>query len=194
EKFGHARGDRVIERVARLIRANVRDEDACVRYGGEEFALILPGTDEQGARSVAEKIRKTVADYPGFAPGLPITGSTGVAPFPDHASSRAELLKKADQTLFQAKQDGGNRVVGWSRAIPAWALRSDKLIGIITGNQAKDYRNVLMLLDTVVIVNSLLERKQTLGTLVDMMIQLAAAERGVLFLEKDGELKPEVAQ
>src|SRR5262249_39110097 len=70
----------------------------------------------------------------------------------------------------------------------------DKLLGIITGNQAKDYRNVMMLLDTVVVVNSLLERKHVLGTLLDMMIQLAAAERGILFLEKDGLLKAEVAQ
>src|SRR5256885_16302206 len=77
---------------------------------------------------------------------------------------------------------------------PKYALRSDKLMGIITGNQAKDYRNVMMLLDTVVIVNSLLERKHVLGTLLDMMVQLAAAERGVMFLEKNGRLEAEVAQ
>jgi len=193
QEHGRRRGDRVISRVARLVRAQVREADACVRYGGEEFAVVLPGTDPDGAHHTAEKIRKAVADYPGFGAGIRATVSVGLACFPYHAEGPAELLRKADQTLFVAKQEGGDRCLVWHRRIPKHALRSDKLIGILTGNQAKDYRNVMMLLDTIVVANTLTERKQVLGTLLDMMIGLSESDRGVLFLERGEELVCEVA-
>jgi diguanylate cyclase (GGDEF)-like protein len=193
QELGRARGDKVIARVARLVRARLRRDDACVRYGGEELALVLPGTDAEGAMSAAEKVRAAVADYPGFGGGMRVTVSCGVAVFPYHAERPAELLRKADQSLFLSKQEGGNRALLWHRRIPKHALRADKLIGIITGNQAKDYRNVMMLLDTIVVVNSLLERKQVLGTLLDMMVQLAHCQRGFLYLERDRVLQLEVA-
>ena len=193
---GRQRGDKVIARVARLVRAQVRDVDACVRYGGEEFAVLLPGTDPEGAVAAGERIRAAVAGYPGFGGGLTVTVSVGAAAFPYHAECACELLRKADQTLFVAKQEGGNRVNLWHKRIPRHALRSDKLMGIITGNQAQDYRNVAMLLDTIVLTNSLLEQKQVLRSLLDMLIQLSACERGVLYLERGsrGELAVEVAQ
>ncbi|MBI3723408.1 sigma 54-interacting transcriptional regulator [bacterium] len=194
ERAGRASSEKLIERVARLLRAQVRDEDACVRYGAGEFAVLLPSTDEAGATFTGEKIRKAVSEYEGFGKGQDLTVSIGAAVFPHHGAQREELLKRADQTLFMATSEGGDRVLVWHKGISRYALRSDKLIGIITGNHAKDYRNVTMLLDTVVVVNSLLERKQMLGTLLDMMIQLAASERGVLFLEKNGVLHAEVSQ
>jgi diguanylate cyclase (GGDEF)-like protein len=194
QEHGRQRGDRVIARVARLVRAQVRDLDACVRYGGEEFAVVLPGTDPDGAQAAAEKIRRAVEDYPGFGGSVKVTVSVGAAVFPHHAERQGVLLRKADQTLFMAKQEGGNRALLWHRRIPRHALRSDKLIGIITGDHAKDYRNVTMLLDTIVIANSLLERRQVLGMLLDMMVQLSASERGVLYLEKNDKLVVEIAQ
>jgi Nif-specific regulatory protein len=189
---GRARGDKVISRVARLIRAQVREGDACIRYGGEEFAVVLPGTDPDGSLATAEKIRRSVEDYPGFGGGVSVRVSAGVAVFPQHAESPERLLRKADQTLFIAKQEGGNKVLMWHRRIPKHALRSDKLIGIITGNQAKDYRNVMLLLDTIVVVNSVLERQQVLTTLLDIMLQLSGCARGVLFLEREGRLEMEL--
>jgi diguanylate cyclase (GGDEF)-like protein len=191
--FGRARGDKVISRVARLVRAQVRIGDACFRYGGEEFAVVLPGTDPEGALATAEKIRRSVEGYKGFGGGIEVLVSAGVAVYPQHADGSAELLRKADQSLFIAKQEGGNRSLLWHRRIPKHALRSDKLIGILTGNMAKDYRNVMMLLDTVVVVNSLMERNQVLKTLLDMLIQLSGCKRGALYLESEGEWQVEVA-
>ena len=193
QEQGRARGDKVVSRVARLVRAQVREGDACVRYGGEEFAVILPGTDPEGAVATAEKIRRAVEDYPGFGAGVEVKVSVGVAVFPHHADAPDRLLRKADQTLFMAKQEGGNRVLSWHRRIPKHALRSDKLLGIITGNQAKDYRNVMVLLDTIVVVNSVLARQQVLRMLVDMMLQLSGCERGILYLERKGVNEVELA-
>ena len=174
QQHGRQRGDKIISRVARLVRAQVRELDACVRYGGEEFAVVLPGTDPEGAQAAAEKIRAAVESYPGFGGTVKVTTCVGAAVFPHHAERQGELLRKADQTLFMAKQEGGNRALLWHRRIPRHALRSDKLIGIITGNHAKDYRNVMMLLD--------------------MMVQLSSSERGVLYLENEGRLEVELAQ
>jgi two-component system, NtrC family, response regulator HydG len=193
QEHGRARGDKIISRVARLVRAQVREGDACVRYGGEEFAVILPRTDPDGAVATAEKVRKAVEDYPGFGSGVDVRVSVSVAVFPHHADSPERLLRKADQTLFMAKQEGGNRVLSWHRRIPKHALRSDKLLGIITGNQAKDYRNVMLLLDTIVIVNSVLGRQQVLATLLDMMLQLSGCARGILYLEKLGAMASELS-
>ncbi|RMG16408.1 MAG: diguanylate cyclase [Planctomycetota bacterium] len=188
---GRARGDRIIARVARLIRAQLRRGDAVFRYGGEEIAAVCPQADPEQALATAERIRASVESYPGFASEVPVRVSVGVAVYPQHADGPSELLRKADQTLFIAKQEGGNRSLLWHRRIPRHALRSDKLIGILTGNQAKDYRNIMMLLDTIVVVNSLLERKQVLRTLLDMLIQLSGCERGVLYLGSDrGALRP----
>ncbi|MBL4849826.1 MAG: sigma 54-interacting transcriptional regulator [Planctomycetes bacterium] len=193
QEHGRARGDKIISRVARLVRAQVREGDACVRYGGEEFAVILPRTGPEGAVATAEKVRLAVQDYPGFGSDVKVQVSVSVAVFPQHADSPERLLRKADQTLFMAKQEGGNRVLMWHRRIPRHALRSDKLLGIITGNQAKDYRNVTLLLDTIVIVNSVLERQQVLSTLLDMMLQLSGCARGILYLEREGVMEADVS-
>lgn len=88
-EHGRTQGDRVISRVARLIRAKVRVEDAVFRYGGEEFALVLPGTDADGALATAEKIRLAVEEYPGSAPGC------GSASRPGSPSSRTTPTPRA---------------------------------------------------------------------------------------------------
>jgi diguanylate cyclase (GGDEF)-like protein len=173
--------EKVIQKVARAIKQWLRDADSCFRYGGEQFTALLPNTDEKGARAIAEKIRSYIETELQIGRGISTTVSIGIAVFPYHADRKEDLIKKADQTLFMAKQAGGDRVHVWHRGISRYALRTDKLIGIITGDQAKDYRNVLMLLDTIVVVNSILERREMLSTIMDMMIELTNTERGILF-------------
>jgi two-component system cell cycle response regulator len=114
DTYGHDAGDRVLQEMAGRIRGAVRASDLACRTGGEEFVVVLPGTDLQTAERVADRIRKMVAGKSFLAaPGchLPITASVGVSslmPFEDSAES---LLKRADQALYKAKRDGRNRVV-----------------------------------------------------------------------------------
>ena len=97
--------------VAKLLKQTVRETiDIPARYGGEEFTIILPETDAKGALLVAERLRKTVEayDFPGQNEALKVTISLGVATFPDHASVKSVLIKKADLALYKCKGNGRN--------------------------------------------------------------------------------------
>jgi diguanylate cyclase (GGDEF)-like protein len=110
--FGHAVGDDVLVSTARIVALGVRDRDACVRYGGEEFLVVLEGATEYRAAVVANRVRQAVAkhDWSRTAAELAVTVSIGVAVCQPKESQRA-WLERADQALYRAKQAGRNRVV-----------------------------------------------------------------------------------
>jgi diguanylate cyclase (GGDEF)-like protein len=107
---GHEKGDLVLAAVAETARATLRDGDFVGRSGGEEFIVLLPGTDAAGAMVTAEKLRRAIAGI--TVPGVdrPITASLGVATFPDESADGAGLMRLADRALYAAKRDGRNRV------------------------------------------------------------------------------------
>ena len=113
DRHGHPAGDQALRAFAEILRSCVRDLDVAARYGGEEFAVLLRGQDSSSALVVADRIRERTADaIIALAPGLTdrITVSIGLATAPDHGTERMELLAAADRALYQAKQDGRNRV------------------------------------------------------------------------------------
>ncbi|MBI3574326.1 MAG: sensor domain-containing diguanylate cyclase [Gammaproteobacteria bacterium] len=113
DHYGHQAGDEVLQTVADLILLNVRPVDSVCRYGGEELAVILPETGEDGAAMVAERIRDTVAGAGIASPAgdtIHVTISIGVAGFPQAAAGAVELVGAADAALYAAKRDGRNRV------------------------------------------------------------------------------------
>lgn len=109
DAHGHPAGDSVLAAVAGILEQCARDTDAVARYGGEEMALVLPETDEAGARVIAERIRKAVeaAQTPTEQGALRVTVSIGIA---TQGKSPEELLDAADKALYRAKQSGRNRV------------------------------------------------------------------------------------
>jgi diguanylate cyclase (GGDEF)-like protein len=110
DELGHAAGDAELRRVARTLRVAKRRFDVAARVGGEEFALLAPDTDEQGASSLAERMR-TEVDLGGAHGQRTLTISFGVATFPLHGESADDLLRAADQALYTAKRLGRNRSV-----------------------------------------------------------------------------------
>ncbi|WVL66969.1 diguanylate cyclase [Xanthomonas campestris pv. campestris] len=111
---GHSGGDRVLAAIGELLLAQTRGEDICCRYGGEELTIILPEVDLATASAMAEKLRAGIDGLQVMADGvsLPkITASFGAATFPGHAGNAAQLLRKADEALYRAKQAGRNQVV-----------------------------------------------------------------------------------
>jgi diguanylate cyclase (GGDEF)-like protein len=113
DSFGHVYGDRVLVHVAERIRSALRASDVTARYGGDEFALILPETGRPGAVRVAERILEAFHDAPFAAEGrqpFPIGGSVGIACYPDDGRYATELIAVADHGLYEAKRGGGNRV------------------------------------------------------------------------------------
>jgi len=111
DEFGHLLGDEVLRQVSSMFHQQLRKIDVVCRYGGEEFAILLSQTNPQHALAVAEKLRRLVETWQ--FPGVPrsVTISAGVATFPDHGTSRDELVKSADAGLYAAKQGGRNRVL-----------------------------------------------------------------------------------
>jgi len=125
---GHAAGDEVLRRVAQELTSAVRREDVACRYGGEEFALIMPELTIEGAVERAEKLRRAVEDLFVEVGGRrvgPVTASFGVACYPIHGSSGEALLHVADQALYRAKTGGRNRVV--AADMPEPAVRRDSI-------------------------------------------------------------------
>jgi diguanylate cyclase (GGDEF)-like protein len=109
DTYGHREGDRILAAMGRTLTRVARDSDICCRYGGEEFAIILPFTDVHEAGGIANRLRKELAEpLPG---GRTVTVSIGVASCGKKTGTYRELVEKADAALYQVKRSGKNRVV-----------------------------------------------------------------------------------
>ena len=127
DTFGHSIGDTILKEFASLLQKNVREMDFVARYGGDEFIVVLPDTDENQAMNVAERIVKTMVQNEFFLPRVRgilnkevqvpasklLTCSVGLASyrFPDFKEENMDrLLLQADQALYQAKNSGSNQI------------------------------------------------------------------------------------
>ncbi|MBU1343431.1 MAG: diguanylate cyclase [Proteobacteria bacterium] len=108
DTYGHKIGDEILVMIASLIKELLRKEDVAGRYGGEEFLIILPNTDGQGAVIVANKIKTKIQNHTFPQKGLSVTISGGVCSFEGEDANN--LIMKADQLLYQAKEKGRNRI------------------------------------------------------------------------------------
>ena len=113
DRLGHLTGDRVLKTMADLLRRSVRAFDVCARFGGEEFAIVLPGSDAKSATLSAERIRHRIEAYPFdeelLTPGIRPTISVGGAILSAEATAQ-DLIGRADRALYRAKADGKNCV------------------------------------------------------------------------------------
>src|SRR5690606_15483381 len=112
DRLGHAAGDAVLVRIARLLNESVRESDVLARYGGEEFVVLATGTELEGALFLAEKVRTAVAEA-SFGIGsagdaMRVTISVGVA---QYRGDRRAFFDAADRALYRAKANGKNCVV-----------------------------------------------------------------------------------
>jgi diguanylate cyclase (GGDEF)-like protein len=113
DKYGHAAGDEVLKAFAAALRKTARESDVAGRWGGEEFALVLPGTDAAGGARLAERARTAIEEHHVEMPNgdfCAVTASFGVAAFPE-SHELGEILAAADSALYAAKGQGKNRVV-----------------------------------------------------------------------------------
>jgi diguanylate cyclase (GGDEF)-like protein/excisionase family DNA binding protein len=110
DRLGHPAGDALLRAIGEAIRSTARSDDQAYRYGGDEFAMVLPDVDVADAAVVADRIRRAVAALTAKDRD-PVTITIGVSAYPDGASDKNELIQAADTALYYGKQSGGDRVV-----------------------------------------------------------------------------------
>lgn len=113
DHYGHERGDAALKRVAEELAASTRANDKVIRFGGEEFVVILPNMGRQGAQNVAKRIQERLALIPEATLEYPVTVSIGLATYPSDTQDEYELLRMADLAMYQAKSRGKNQSCYW---------------------------------------------------------------------------------
>jgi diguanylate cyclase (GGDEF)-like protein len=115
---GHLAGDEILKNIANIAKDSLRIIDVIARFGGEEFAVIMPQTDKDEAFMVTERIRKSIVEYLprtwNVFPNDAITISIGIASFPSDGNDRKSLIRNADKALYTAKIKGKDRTVVWA--------------------------------------------------------------------------------
>jgi diguanylate cyclase (GGDEF)-like protein/putative nucleotidyltransferase with HDIG domain len=143
--YGHPVGDRVLKTVSQCLRQSVRGTDFVGRYGGDEFMLVLPGTDCEHAMEVADRVLTRVAECEIVVDGarLPLGTSLGVATFPQDAANKHELIAHVDSALYESKRCGGGTVRQAHAPRVDWlALQGNTfstLEGLVQSVDAKDH-------------------------------------------------------
>ncbi|MCM8900741.1 GGDEF domain-containing protein [Caldicoprobacter algeriensis] len=116
DSYGHIVGDEILKEVSSIIKKSLREEDVVMRYGGEEFVILLPGTDGSSALNPLERIRRRIENAELSEFKLKITVSIGGAVYPDDRPLEPdELIKFADAAMYEAKKEGKNRIVFYSQ-------------------------------------------------------------------------------
>lgn len=109
DSYGHPQGSQSLVEVAGIIRQASRDVDIVGRYGGDEFVLILPNTDQVGAIKVAERIRNHIEEY--ILNEIQLTASIGIASYPEHGLTKKALVRAADTAMYRVKDRGKNGIL-----------------------------------------------------------------------------------
>jgi diguanylate cyclase (GGDEF)-like protein len=156
ETLGRPQGDEIIREVGERLRAVLRASDPVARYGGVVFAVVLPATDRGWAAAVGEKTLQSLSAASYLDGAVRLGFSVGYAVFDPETDASLlpiELFSRADQALNAAKRMGGGCVVEWRDDISLTEAGAyDRLTGIFTGDVSKDYRNMVLLWDTVDVI------------------------------------------
>jgi len=114
DRYGHLAGDMVLSEIGKLLKVDARESDISCRYGGEEFAVVLPNSNLEGAKSMSERFRKLIEGkrFEYDASKFQVTVSIGIAKYDNSVDQTLiKLIGRADQALYKAKEEGRNRVV-----------------------------------------------------------------------------------
>lgn len=193
ERFGREAGDTIIRELSQRLRLALRSSDPIARYGGVIFAAILPDTDLETARAVSDKLLSSIGEGSFLDGAVRLGFSIGITVFDpktDERLSSLELVRRADQALNAAKRLGGGCIVDWEeRSGIEETSAFDKLSGIFTGNMSKDYRNMVLLWDTIDVIATNHDFDALSNEVVERLYAAFKPDRVGLFrVEETGDL------
>jgi diguanylate cyclase (GGDEF)-like protein len=193
DRFGHQKGDEVLQNICSIIMSSVRKGDICGRYGGEEIIILLPGTDSEGAYSVAEKIRKKVENSKLLGLNIPLTISLGISSYPEHGNWAKDLIDKADQAMHHVKESGRNGSRIYEPNMSNSIKRIDRLAGIISGDIVEDQRKVETMLEILELQRDSHEKlEENMFKFLGRIIEVSEAQTGgIFYIEEtdEGEMR-----
>ncbi len=182
DQWGHPAGDGVVRSFGAMLRLTLRKTDLAVRYGGDEFAILLPTTDLLGAEIIAEKIRLRAGQVEVPRGCEALTVSIGCSELGASSSTPEELIACADRALYQAKAHGRNQVALFDPTSPDTTRRIDELAGVFTGNPARDHRNFSLLLRVNRALTQIETVDELLAIVLDAALEVTGGERGIILL------------
>jgi diguanylate cyclase (GGDEF)-like protein/putative nucleotidyltransferase with HDIG domain len=145
---GHLAGDQILKNIGAFIKANTRGSDLCFRYGGDEFAIILPKTSLEGSRVVAERILAGISSQ-GFFSEIPLTFSLGIASWPTDGVVKDDLVRSADAALYHSKHTGKDRISLSCEVALSEVFRIESLINQKTQDSSALLKTIFTLASTV---------------------------------------------
>lgn len=182
DTYGHQKGDVILNKISNIMLSCVRKTDIVARYGGEEFIILMPGCDKENAFLIGEKIRSKVKKNKVLGEDRELTVSLGISTFPEDGIIKDELIEKADQALYYAKNNGRNRTIKWSEELSNSTMRFDKLAGIITGNTVEDQRKILGIIDIIELIRKKNSTEKKIFSILARIIEIIEAENGSIIL------------
>ena len=189
DTYGHVKGDEVLSKIGSCLMDSVRSTDLVSRYGGEEFTVILKNTTGDEARKIGEKIRYNIKGIKIPRVEESITISIGISMFPEHSQFKEELIEKADQALYRAKEKGRDTVVVWDTKLTNTSNRVSKLAGILSGEINRDQKNVLAILDIIDLVGEDISYEEKIFKFTGKLIEILKAENCTLFKLDNKDIK-----
>ncbi|RME74344.1 MAG: diguanylate cyclase [Planctomycetota bacterium] len=194
EFYGAKAGDEVLKSIGRIVLGHVRDIDLVARYGGEKFIFMFLHMNSQKAFEVMEGIRQEIMSFPFLEHGYKIRVSAGVAGYPEHGDRPGQLIERADQALFRAKQTGKNKTVIWKKEKDFASQRTDDLAGLVSGDLAKDYQHMQALMDAIQLSNRAVDPQEQINQLINKVMEVTYTERAMIFQNKGNKIQYILAQ
>lgn len=188
DQFGHLTGDKVLQKISKIVMNSINSKGILGRYGGEEFVIILPNTKDKEALTIAENLRKKIETEKILAEEINITVSMGVASYPAHGQTINELIEKVDQALYIAKENGRNRCQLWNENFSNVVKPINTIDGILTGNEVHDSRNVLAIIELIELSTKNIDKDKKIYYFIGRIIELLEAQLGIIFLIDNGKI------
>jgi diguanylate cyclase (GGDEF)-like protein len=188
DNYGHQAGDRVLSMIGAAIRNSIRRTDSAGRYGGEEFLLIIEDVDSTAAAAVAEKIKNTIENMKVKGIKQKITASIGISLYPDDGQMPEDLILRADQAMYYAKEVlGRNNIAVWKDGMEA-IISSNKLDhDLLISGFASDADRIGALADAALLIGKKLPLEQKLNEFLGLIMDSTLGQIVEIYKYQNGE-------